>query len=154
MLGVFASSQCIVRLGDGRTDSLDDITSEVRWLKGLVADTPSEIWFETGGPGDDLRFVIESDLVVEAQVKKGLTRGDDLWEALELLARGIGQNSIQYGWDSTRSTDGRTVAGRITNGWTFAQSFSILGEWYLPHDRHSVPLPGVAAPESGGSKTY
>lgn len=70
---------------------------QIRWLKDLDADTPCEILFETGGPGDDLQFVIEHGLVVEAQVKKGLTRGDDLWRALELLARGIGQDSIDYG---------------------------------------------------------
>jgi hypothetical protein len=70
---------------------------QLRWLKGLDADTPTEILFETDGPGDDLRFILASGLVVEAQVKKGLTRGNDLWQALELLARGIDQNSIRYG---------------------------------------------------------
>lgn len=67
------------------------------WLKELEIDTPVEIWCETNGPGDDLRFVLPSQMVVEAQAKKGLTRGGELWTALESLAFGIDQGVIQYG---------------------------------------------------------
>lgn len=70
---------------------------QLGWLKELEIDTPVEIWCETNGPGDDLRFVLANDLVVEAQAKKGLTRGEDLWTALELLAHGIDRGSIAYG---------------------------------------------------------
>lgn len=70
---------------------------QLSWLKNLEIDTPVEIWCETNGPGDDLRFVLANNLVVEAQAKKGLTRGEDLWTALESLARGIDRGSIAYG---------------------------------------------------------
>lgn len=67
------------------------------WLKELEVDTPIEVWCETNGPGDDLRLVLANGSVVEAQVKKGLARGDDLWTALVALAHGIHQRSIAYG---------------------------------------------------------
>lgn len=70
---------------------------QLGWLKELEIAPPVEIWCETNGPGDDLRFVLENTVVVEAQVKKGLRRGADLWTALESLAHGIGQQLITYG---------------------------------------------------------
>lgn len=70
---------------------------QLGWLKELEVDIPDEIWCETNGPGDDLRFVLANDVVVEAQAKKGLTRGEDLWTALESLAHGIDRQSIAFG---------------------------------------------------------
>lgn len=70
---------------------------QLGWLKELEIDTLAEIWCETNGPGDDLRFVLANDLVVEAQVKKGLKRGEDLWQALESLVYGINRGAIAYG---------------------------------------------------------
>ena len=67
------------------------------WLKEMDVDIPIDIWCETNGPGDDLRFVLANHLVVEAQVKKGLKRGEDLWIALESLATGIHMGDITYG---------------------------------------------------------
>jgi len=67
------------------------------WLKDLEVDTPVEIWCETNGPGDDLKFVLANGLVVEAQIKKGLSRSEDLWTALSSLARGLDQKTIAYG---------------------------------------------------------
>ncbi|MBV7489862.1 hypothetical protein [Pseudomonas sp. PDM30] len=67
------------------------------WLKEMEVDIPVEIWCETNGPGDDLRFVLANNLVVEAQAKKGLKRGEDLWRALESLANGIHMGTIAYG---------------------------------------------------------
>ncbi|RQP25387.1 hypothetical protein DZC73_11230 [Albitalea terrae] len=67
------------------------------WLKELEVDVPVEIWCETNGPGDDLRFVLANELVVEAQAKKGLTRGEELWTALDALARGVHRREIAYG---------------------------------------------------------
>lgn len=34
------------------------------WFKELEVDTPVEIWCETDGPGDDLRFVLANDVLV------------------------------------------------------------------------------------------
>lgn len=70
---------------------------ELGWLKGLEVDTPLEIWCETNGPGDDLRLVLANNLIVEAQIKKGLTRGNDLWITLESLANGIHRGAIDHG---------------------------------------------------------
>ncbi len=67
------------------------------WLDGLVDDIPTAIWAETGGPGDDLRIELHNGDVVEAQVKRGLSRGDKLWEALLALAAGLDAGAIQYG---------------------------------------------------------
>ena len=67
------------------------------WLKELELDIPKEIWCETNGPGDDLRLVLANGSVVEAQAKKGLSRGNDLWTALAALAHGIHTQTIAYG---------------------------------------------------------
>lgn len=86
------------------------------WLKELEHDTPTEIWFETNGPGDDLRLVLSSGLVVEAQVKKGLGRGDDLWTALGALAQGIHQQSIAYGVLLVDADASNTVRSSLARG--------------------------------------
>lgn len=67
------------------------------WLDGLVEDIPTAIWAETGGPGDDVRIELRNGEVLEAQVKRGLSRGDKLWEAMHALAIGLDAGTIQYG---------------------------------------------------------
>ena len=69
----------------------------LEWLEVFALDTPIAVWCETNGPGDDLRIDLANDVVVEAQVKKGLQRGDDLWKALLGLANGIHTQLIAYG---------------------------------------------------------
>lgn len=95
------------------------------WLDGLVEDIPTAIWAETGGPGDDVRIELRNGDVLEAQVKRGLSRGEKLWEAMLALATGLDAGTIQYGvlivspdtsktiWtqlaaDSRRLSEGRT----------------------------------------------
>jgi len=67
------------------------------WLDGLVEDIPTAIWAETGGPGDDVRIELRNGEILEAQVKRGLSRGDQLWEAMLALAIGLDAGMIQYG---------------------------------------------------------
>ena len=69
----------------------------VGWLEGVLDDTPLELDAETGGPGDDIRFVSKCGKSVELQAKRGLQRGDRLWSALLALAKGISDGSIHSG---------------------------------------------------------
>jgi len=69
----------------------------VGWLEGVLNDTPLELDAETGGPGDDIRFVSKCGKSVELQAKRGLQRGDRLWSALLALAKGISDGSIHSG---------------------------------------------------------
>lgn len=67
------------------------------WLDGIVDDSPVKLDAETGGPGDDISIVTEAGLLVEVQVKRGLHRGSDLWEALLSLADGACSGRITAG---------------------------------------------------------
>lgn len=67
------------------------------WLEGVLDDTPVELDAETGGPGDDVRFLTSGGKRVELQAKRGLQRGNDLWEALLSLADGVGAGQIDAG---------------------------------------------------------
>ncbi|SHN44831.1 hypothetical protein SAMN05192549_12715 [Duganella sacchari] len=86
------------------------------WVKDLEVDTPIEIWCETNGPGDDLRFVLANGLVVEAQVKKGLSKGADLWTTLVSLARGLDQQTIAYGVLVVDNNTSATIRQGLANG--------------------------------------
>lgn len=69
----------------------------VGWLEGVLDDTPLELDAETGGPGDDVRFLLRDGKQVELQAKRGLQRGDNLWDALLELSRGISADRIDAG---------------------------------------------------------
>src|SRR5215471_16141050 len=69
----------------------------IRWLEGVVDDTPVSISAETCGPGDDLRLDLSNTDIVEVQAKRGLAAGDRLWSALIELAGGITSKSISHG---------------------------------------------------------
>ena len=58
----------------------------IGWLEGILDDKPIEIDAETGGPGDDVRFLTAGGARIELQAKQGLERGKFLWRAL-LLSR-------------------------------------------------------------------
>jgi hypothetical protein len=68
----------------------------VGWLAGVVDDTPTAIWAETNGPGDDIRLET-GDGLVEVQAKKGLSRGKHLWDSLLALAQAVHSGVISYG---------------------------------------------------------
>ena len=43
------------------------------WLDGVLNDMPVEVDAETGGPGDDVRFLTSGGKRVELQAKRGLS---------------------------------------------------------------------------------
>jgi hypothetical protein len=67
------------------------------WLSGLTSDIPVSIAAESKGPGDDLRVTLIGGEIVEAQMKRGLRAGVDLWTPLMKLSKAIQQGFIQYG---------------------------------------------------------
>jgi len=69
----------------------------IGWLEGVLDDTPLEMHAETGGPGDDVRFSAKDGKQVELQAKRGLQRGDDLWDALMTLSKGLSNEKIDAG---------------------------------------------------------
>jgi hypothetical protein len=69
----------------------------IGWLNGVLKDLPVELDAETGGPGDDVRFVTGEGKRIELQAKRGLQRGGDLWEALLALAEGLSADHIHAG---------------------------------------------------------
>lgn len=69
----------------------------IGWLEGVLDDTPLELHAETGGPGDDVSFSVKDGKHVELQAKRGLQRGDNLWDALMDLSRGISDGTIAAG---------------------------------------------------------
>jgi hypothetical protein len=66
------------------------------WFPRLVADVPTSVLAETGGPGDDIGITLRDGSRVEAQAKKGLTAGRRLFDALLALARGLHNGSCAY----------------------------------------------------------
>lgn len=69
----------------------------IGWLEGVLDDTPLELEAETGGAGDDIRFMNKRGKQVELQAKRGLQRGENLWDALLALAHGISAGEIDAG---------------------------------------------------------
>ena len=69
----------------------------LNWLEGTAIDTPVAISAETAGPGDDVRVELQDGSLVEVQAKKGLTRGESLWNALIALARGVTDGKVTWG---------------------------------------------------------
>ncbi len=79
------------------------------WLSGIVDDTPTGIWAESEGPGDDLRIELADGRVVEVQAKKGLQKGNALWEALDALALGLAHGEMNFGVLAVASDSSGTV---------------------------------------------
>lgn len=67
------------------------------WLDGVLQDIPVEITAETRGPGDDIGLRTQSGQRIEIQVKRGLSAGGDLWDALLALAAGVSDGRIAAG---------------------------------------------------------
>ena len=83
------------------------------WLDGIVDDKPLAVWSETGGAGDDLRLELSGGVVAEIQIKKGLTRGTHLWDALLSLARAVTSKSIHYGVLAVSGTSSGTITEEL-----------------------------------------
>lgn len=67
------------------------------WLSGITHDVPVSVLAETGGPGDDIALQFEGGLRAEVQVKRGLTAGKKMWEAILKLAAAINEDKVDYG---------------------------------------------------------
>ena len=79
------------------------------WLERLAEDIPTAIVAESGGPGDDLRIALRDGRAIEAQVKRGLSRGARLWAALADLARGLHDGDADFGLLITCPQASRTI---------------------------------------------
>lgn len=73
------------------------LEQKVSWIEDVFNGVPVLIDAETGGPGDDISLKTNTGKSVEVQVKRGLKRGSDLWDALCALAKGINDKSIACG---------------------------------------------------------
>lgn len=69
----------------------------LNWLDRSCEDLPTGVWAESEGPGDDLRIELIDGTAIEVQAKKGLKRGDKLWEALIPMAKAIQDGGLSYG---------------------------------------------------------
>lgn len=69
----------------------------LRWLDSAHVDVPAVVLSETGGEGDDIALLLTDGKKVEVQAKKGLTRGDRLWDSVMKLARGLADDAQLYG---------------------------------------------------------
>lgn len=67
------------------------------WLEGLIEDVPVTVRAETGGPGDDIQICYKNGALAEIQIKRGLNKGERLWEPLLELSSAIYEKSISYG---------------------------------------------------------
>lgn len=79
------------------------------WLFGMADDTPTGIWSESEGPGDDLRIELADGRGVEIQAKKGLQKGKALWEALDALALGLAHGHLDFGVLAVASDSSGTI---------------------------------------------
>jgi len=86
----------------------------LRWLEGLVDDTPVAVDAETGGPGDDIRLLLANGDTVEVQVKKGLQIGDDFWDALLKLARGVTIGTAHFGVLAVSPRSSSTITDHLS----------------------------------------
>ncbi|TWT20327.1 hypothetical protein FQY83_11395 [Luteimonas marina] len=80
------------------------------WFDGVTADVPVAVWAESGEAGDDVRLELRNGNIVEAQVKRGLRVGADLWDPLLKLARAIDSGEIDYGVLVVSPDSSRSVA--------------------------------------------
>ncbi|WP_429216536.1 NACHT domain-containing protein [Aeromonas veronii] len=83
------------------------------WLEGVLDDSPLELNAETGGPGDDICFLVKNRKRVELQAKRGLQRGNDLWDALIELSRGIFDGTIDAGILAVCPNSSGTIRGAL-----------------------------------------
>lgn len=106
------------------------------WLEGLISDIPLAVSAESAGPGDDIRLELESNMIVEVQVKQGFSAGKKLWESLLALAAGIRSKSISFGvlvlCPNSSGSIRRGLAQDISRiGWGRKDDLSELGHQFV-----------------------
>lgn len=73
------------------------VGAKLDWLIGIAHDVPVSVSAETGGPGDDIGILFEDSTRAEVQVKRGLTVGVKMWEAVIKLAKAVNNDTVDYG---------------------------------------------------------
>ncbi|MGA2782587.1 MAG: NACHT domain-containing protein [Smithella sp.] len=86
---------------------------QLSWLEKVAEDVPVAVYAETGGAGDDIRLLLKSGKIIEAQVKKGLRSGRKLWDALTGLASAIKAGTINYGVLIVSPTSSNTITEEL-----------------------------------------
>lgn len=86
---------------------------QLSWLEKVAEDIPVAIYAETGGAGDDIRLLLKSGEIIEAQVKKGLRSGSKLWDSLTRLASAIKAGTINYGVLIISPTSSSTITEEL-----------------------------------------
>ena len=86
---------------------------QLSWLEKVAEDIPVAVDAETGGAGDDIRLLLKSGEIVEAQVKKGLRSGSKLWDSLTGLASAIKAGTINYGVLIVSPTSSNTITEEL-----------------------------------------
>jgi hypothetical protein len=86
---------------------------KLSWLEKVVEDVPVAVLAETGGAGDDIRLLLKSGEIIEAQVKKGLRSGSKLWDSLTGLANAIKAGTINYGVLIVSPTSSNTITEEL-----------------------------------------
>ncbi|MCG6537986.1 MAG: ATP-binding protein, partial [Syntrophales bacterium LBB04] len=86
---------------------------KLSWLEKVAEDVPVAVDAETGGAGDDIRLLLKSGEIIEAQVKKGLRSGSKLWDALTGLASAIKAGTIHFGVLIVSPTSSNTITEEL-----------------------------------------
>ena len=85
------------------------------WLDGIANDIPTAVSSESGGPGDDIRLLLQDGSLVEVQVKRNLSAGARLWDPLLELARALHEKTIAYGLLIVSPDSSSTVRHELAN---------------------------------------
>ena len=81
----------------------------INWFEANSDQIPIAVQVETGSGGDDLVVELKDGTKVEIQVKSGLRKGNDLWDAILSLASAIQENTNTYGLLLVNEASSRTI---------------------------------------------
>lgn len=87
----------------------------LRWLDGLQDDIPVSVDAETGRGGDDIQLVMKGGGRCDIQVKRGLQRGDDLWDPLLAMGKSIAEGEIEFGVLAVSTNSSGTIREDLAN---------------------------------------
>ena len=88
----------------------------LNWVESGCARVPVSIRTETGEGGDDLRITLRSGATIEVQAKRGLRRGNRLWDAIIPLAHSVEVNKESYGVLLTTTDTSNTICKDLKQG--------------------------------------
>ncbi|NTF82454.1 NACHT domain-containing protein [Rhizobium rhizogenes] len=87
----------------------------LKWLDGLHDDIPVSVDAETGKGGDDIQLVLQGGRRCDVQVKRGLQRGDDLWDPLLAMGKAISEGKIGFGVLAVSTSSSSTIREDLAN---------------------------------------